>query len=280
MSVRKAWLQRQYWTDVVAVLPEETVASRIELSSGVRASRPAHIDCPYGKHDRQQVDVFLPEGSGSWPLLVYVHGGYWQRGSKNDCAYLATAWNERGVAVATIGYRLLLDTTLANIVADVGSALRLLQENRDTFAIDTHRVVLSGLSAGAHLAAMQLTSACAIEPVAAVLLSGVYDPRPVKSTTPGALLTESLRAEMTDISPLGKPVRGGCRCLVAWGELETEVFHSQSQTLASSWVNFGTPAETVMIPGMNHFTVVDSLQGDADGPVSDFVSRHLLESGR
>ncbi len=279
MTASLDWLERQYWGDVVAVRPDTKIDQQIADSRRFRDSHAATVDLCYGHDERQRLDLFCPEGEGPWPLLVFIHGGYWQFGSKDAWSFLAPGWIQKGVAVANLGYRLLPDVTLEDVVADVRAGLDYLAENAEDLHVDTSRVLVSGVSAGAHLAAMVVTEehpeASQLAPVAAVLLSGVYDVRPLAGTTPGAALSNSKSSDLSRISPLGRPPPSDCCCLIAWGADETAVFHNQSRVLAAHWANWGVTATAMSLQNTNHYTVVDNLLAGRPGPVGEFVAEHL-----
>jgi len=270
-------LEKQYLTDLLAARSAAASERRIARSALVRRRMPQHCDLAYGAHERQALDVFLPQGSGPWPLLVFVHGGYWRRGSKNEWAILAESWNGRGVAVATVGYRLLPDVRLPEVIADVCDALRLLADQAAELRLDVSRVAISGTSAGAHLAAMVASSGRPrrLRPKAAVLLSGVHDPRPLEHTSLGAVVGESLDDELSAISPLGLAPPGDCACVIAWGDQETNAFKNQSRTLARYWANWGFEVPEYPVAGKNHFTIIDCLLADADSAIVRFVEQAL-----
>ncbi len=280
MTTSLEWLERQYWTDVVAIRPDRKIAQQIADSRIVRVLHPASIDMPYAPQQRQRLDLFCPEGKGPWPLLIFIHGGYWQLGSKDDWSFLAPGWMRKGIAFATLGYRLAPAVTLEDVAGDVRAGLDYLAENAQALQLDVSRVVVTGVSAGAHLAAMAVTAegpaTSQLSPVAAVLLSGVYDPRPLEGTTPGAALKDLTSSNLSRISPLGRPPPSHCRCLIAWGADETAVFHSQSWTLTAYWANWGVTATAMALQNTNHFTVVENLLAGKPGPVGEFVEEHLL----
>ena len=281
MTASLDWLERQYWADVVAVRPDRKIDKQIADSRVVResAAHAATIERCYGHDERQRLDLFSPEGDGPWPLLVFIHGGYWQFGSKNDWAFLAPGWIQKGVAVATLGYRLVPAVTLEDVAGDVRAALDYLAENAEAMHLDASRVLVSGISAGAHLAAMAVTeensAASQLSPGAAVLLSGVYDIRPLAGTTPGVALSNSKSSDLSRFSPLGRPPPSDCCCLIAWGADETAVFHNQSRALAAHWANWGVTATAMSLQDTNHYTVVDNLLAGTPGPVGEFVDEHL-----
>ncbi len=274
MTGGQEWRECQYWSDVIAVRPDENIARRVAISSRVRDQQSSHLDQQYGSEPRQALDLFLPNGAGPWPLLVFVHGGYWMLGSKDEWAFLAPAWTDRGIAVATLGYRLAPAVRLVDIIADIRAAMTFLEREFAGRELDMSRSVLSGISAGAHLAAMQATVSAETRSAGSVLLSGVFDPRPLECTTPGNALVDSLSESLEQISPLGR-APPHCPVIIGWGAEETEVFKNQSKALARYWANWGLQAELAEIGGANHFTISDCLLADSGSPVAGFILRCL-----
>ncbi|MEM9529524.1 MAG: alpha/beta hydrolase [Pseudomonadota bacterium] len=272
----ETWLERQYWSDVIAVKPDETIQHRTAAARQVRERHPEHLDLAFGPHDRQRVDVFLPPGAGPWSLLIYIHGGYWQKNHKNDQAYLAPAWLAQGVAFATLGYRLLPDVSLPDIVSDIAGGMALLRDQAPGLQLDANRMVLSGLSAGAHLTAMYAASSPGAGLAGAVLLSGVYDLPPLETTSPGQAIAPSLKAPLADISPLAIAAPVGVPCLIGWGEAETDAFKSQSAALTAHYANRGVEVAQTTVAGANHFTAVEALRGDSGSEIVGFVKAALV----
>lgn len=118
--------------------------------------RRKFLNCPYGEHHKQAVDIYLPnEGDGPFPVIFFLHGGGWAFGNKKDAQILPFMGGvERGYAVIGVGYRLLPQILYPDNLFDVKAALRWVAENADTYLLDPDRVALTGASAGAHLAMM------------------------------------------------------------------------------------------------------------------------------
>jgi acetyl esterase/lipase len=110
----------------------------------------------YGTAPLQQLDYARPTGSQPAPLLVFVHGGGWQRGDKASATgpQQFAHWTGDGYAFASINYRLVPNATVEQQAADVAAALAWLRGNAERLGIDTTRIVLMGHSAGAHLVAL------------------------------------------------------------------------------------------------------------------------------
>ncbi|AOL94266.1 alpha/beta hydrolase [Porphyrobacter sp. LM 6] len=110
----------------------------------------------YGSDTLQALDLWVPQGAKNAPLVLFVHGGGWKRGSKNNAMGRAMPEHmmAQGYAFASIDYRLVPSATVEQQAADVAAALAYLLKRADALGIDRSRVVLTGHSAGAHLVAL------------------------------------------------------------------------------------------------------------------------------
>ncbi len=111
----------------------------------------------YGPSADQVYDVWPAQGgTGPAPLVMFVHGGGWTRGSKDsaDGSHKSTYYPSEGYAYASINYRLVPSVTVEDEAGDVAAALRSLLGHAAELDIDPGRVVIMGHSAGAHLVAL------------------------------------------------------------------------------------------------------------------------------
>jgi len=110
-------------------------------------------------HARQTLDLYVPEkAEGSLPLLIWVHGGGWQNGSKNGCPIVRQGFLQRGYAVASINYRLSNDAVFPAQIEDCKAAIRWLRAHAKEYGLDSDRFGVWGSSAGGHLVALLGTS--------------------------------------------------------------------------------------------------------------------------
>ena len=213
----------------------------------------------YGPAPANTIDLFLPPSTpqvGPVPLHVFVHGGYWQQLSKLDSSFLAPACLARGQAFAAIDYTLAPEVTLATIVAETVAALQALRCGVAGDRIDTDAIVVSGSSAGAHLAARATQVLDAEDrPAGLVLASGIYLLEPLIGTTINDAVGLDAEAARAD-SPLLHPVDGFPPTVVAWGDDETDEFKRQSRALVDRLTRADTPTAEIEVAGRNHFDVV------------------------
>ena len=121
------------------------------LPEGVKVLR----DLPYveGGHERNRLDLYLPEkAEGRLPLVVWIHGGAWQAGSKEGCPAVPLA--AKGYAVASINYRLSQHAVFPAQIEDCKAAIRWLRANAAKYHLDPDHIGVWGASAGGHLVAL------------------------------------------------------------------------------------------------------------------------------
>lgn len=103
-------------------------------------------------HARQKLDLYLPGKGTNFPLIVWVHGGAWREGSKDNTR--ATWLLGAGYAVASINYRLSQHATFPAQIEDCKAAIRWLRANAEKYGYDGNRIGVWGASAGGHLVAL------------------------------------------------------------------------------------------------------------------------------
>jgi acetyl esterase/lipase len=106
-----------------------------------------------------RLDLYLPEGQGPHPLIVWIHGGAFRSGDKGGIFWSPMPrQTERGYAVASINYRLSGQATFPALVYDCKAAIRWLRANAGKYGLRADRIVVAGESAGGHLSALLGTS--------------------------------------------------------------------------------------------------------------------------
>jgi acetyl esterase/lipase len=229
------------------------IAARNEASAKMRAARASALDIPYGPRERTRIDLY-PARSKSVVCLVFIHGGYWQRNSREVFAMLVEGMAAHGWSVAIPGYSLAPEATLSEIAQEISLSLDWLGANGDSFGI-SGPVVLSGWSAGAHLAALALDHTTV---TAGLAISGVYDLAPIRDTS----LNIALRItdeEIAALSPLRLPIVRK-PLAIAYGSAELPALVWDSKRFHDARSAAGGRGELVAMDGADHFTVLEELR--------------------
>lgn len=119
------------------------------------------LDIPYSNDSKtQKLDLYLPNVSeGPYPLILFIHGGGWQMGDKNDGQQ--NSWINLvnfGYALASMNYRMFPESVHPDGILDAKKALQFLEENKEKYNLDMSRVGVIGSSAGGHSALMLATT--------------------------------------------------------------------------------------------------------------------------
>ncbi|XP_056405808.1 kynurenine formamidase isoform X2 [Hyla sarda] len=248
-----------------------------ETTEGTRKSRAVTrtaLNIQYGDRDSEKMDLYLPEGEPTnFPILVYIHGGYWQFLSKEESGFMASPLVSHGIAVMVMDYDIApkgdMDTILAQVRCSIAAVLRLHPQNTGIY--------LCGHSAGAHLVAMALCTdwkKYGVTPdiKGAFLVSGVYDLLPIIHTYVNDALKMSREVALKN-SPI-QCVRqintGACPMVIVVAEHDSPEFHRQSQLYFQSLKECGLGVSYVQVDGTDHFDVIEKLAQE------DYVLTQLI----
>ena len=133
-------------------------------ASGATAIGGTHRSMEYARNGSRsmQLDLYIPDGRGPFPTIVFFHGGGWLTGSRADVQAAAgrAAYSQvaRGYAVASVSYTLSTVEKWPQQAYDVKAAIRFLRANAGKYNLDKTRFASWGVSAGGHLAAIVGTS--------------------------------------------------------------------------------------------------------------------------
>jgi arylformamidase len=221
----------------------------------------------YGSGLRNTIDYFA--GGGQGPIVVFIHGGYWQALDGSSFSHCARGLNAHGIDVAVPSYDLCPQVTVDTIITEMRAAARELAKLGQP-------LVVSGHSAGGHLAACLLatdwraqdTSLPKDMVIAAYAISGLFDLVPLVGTSINkALGLDDPNARA--VSPLfwRPPAHGSLDAVV--GETESAEYHRQSRTMTEAWGAADVATRCGIVAGANHFTAIAPL---AD-PASSMVMR-------
>jgi arylformamidase len=271
MSITQhSWHDLQYLPSLTVPNAASVVPAWWKRAAATRQRYAAMGDLKYGSHPREVLDLFRAKNAKG--TLVYIHGGYWRSFSKLETSWVADGFLEQGYSVALINYPLCPDVSLAHIRTSVVSAFAYLYRE----VLNEHEkrnIVVTGHSAGGHLAALHLATdwrdfKLPENPIKGVIsLSGVFDVEPLIKVSINSDLRLTAKTA-TQLNLISSPPKSNAKLVLAVGSLESEEFHRQSTALAKSWANLSP--QRVDVPDLNHYTIVDSL-ADRRGQLHEFA---------
>jgi arylformamidase len=146
-------------------------------SATLRAQRPQRLNLAYAQADRTKWDLY-PASDPKAPCFVHIHGGYWQRGSREIFACLAEGALAHGWSAALPGYTLAPDASLTQIAKELRTAFDWLTVKGAEHGI-AGPIIVSGWSAGGHLTAFLLDHP---KVAAGLAISGVFELAPLRDS--------------------------------------------------------------------------------------------------
>lgn len=267
-----------------------------QLPAGVKALR----DVAYVEkgHERQKLDLYLPEkADGPLPVVVWVHGGAWQQGSKDRCPAMRFAPN--GYAVASINYRLSQHAPFPAQIEDCKAAIRWLRANAKEYKLDPDHIGVWGASAGGHLVAL-LGCTCDCKELEGKLGNneqsckvqcvcdwfGPTDFRPLIENSTGAtgVVEKLLGGPIKDnadkaklASPITHVTKDDAPILIMHGDKDPLVPISQSESFTAALKKAGVDVTFQTLPGAAHgggaFNSPETMK-----VIEDFFDKHLKKA--
>jgi arylformamidase len=237
----------------------DKLADWIERSKRVRAESEL-LDLEYGRRPRNRIDIFRC-GKAYAPLLVYIHGGYWQRNAKEFFACLAEGPVARGFDAALIGYTLAPEATLTEIVGEVRMAIRWLRANGSRYGVAGAKLIVSGWSAGGHLTAMALAEADA-----GMAISGIFDIEPCRLN----YLNDALKITMEEqllLSPIRQLPSNSPPFVIAYGTAELPELQRQSRDYHYARRGADLRSELLPLDDHDHFSILEEM-ADPNGKLT------------
>lgn len=223
------------------------------------------LHVPYGEGDGEKLDVYVPHtASLEVPLVIYLHGGYWQFLSKEESGFMAVPLVDKGVVVVAVGYDIAPKGTMDVMVSQVRrSVVSIVQQYSHLSG-----VYLCGHSAGAHLAAMVLStdwSQYSVTPQikGAFLVSGIYDLLPILSTyvnDPLKMTEEvAVRNSPSQLVSQLKSSSSHCDIVVAVAQKDSPEFRKQSEDYYKALQSLGLKVTFEDVPNTDHFNIIEQL---------------------
>ena len=118
-----------------------------------------HRDLAYAEpeNERQTLDVYSPAEGEDHPIVVWIHGGGWQRGDKTEVQMKPKAFVDKGFVFVSTNYRFVPNVTIKEMAGDIAKAIGWVHSHANDYGGDPNTIFVMGHSAGAQLAALVCT---------------------------------------------------------------------------------------------------------------------------
>ena len=242
-----------------------------------------------------KLDVYRPKNLGERkvPTLVFFHGGGWRRGTKESYSLRVLPWMEMGWNVVNVEYRMSPSAKAPAAIEDARCAVRWVFQNSEKFGFDRSKVVVSGQSAGGHLALMagmandgRFDSKCPGEPFKVAAIVNWYGIGDVWDLLDGKNRMEFAREWVGDerladkdfvdsLSPI-RYVAGNLPPIISiHGDADPTVPYSHSTTLHAALKAAGVPNALHTVKGGDHgpFSKTEGVEAYS------VIRRFLFENG-
>jgi acetyl esterase/lipase len=248
------------------------------FSAAVAQDSPTKVaDVVYGPSS-QLLDVFVPAQPAKHSALLFIHGGGFKQGSKDDMAVYAYLFAQGGFVAATMDYRLTAaGYTFPAPLEDVRDAIRWLKQKAGVYGFDARKIILVGYSAGGNLALMAgLTENSGVAAIASA--AGPTDLTALIATATLPQIKIDMDAYLGGFPPsIGSPinlVRGGNPpVLLLHGDKDNFVPLAQSQLMLKRLNDNHVPASLHVLPNAGHEIMLLYKDNPSLKPVLDDITR-------
>ena len=240
-----------------------------EYSEATRQNRKAELNIPYGEN-KAKMDIFYPVMSDQdiAPVIVFIHGGFWQECSKDMYSFVSNSWMQAGCIVVVVGYNLAPEARMEEIITEIQVAVEYVANK-----FPKSKLFLCGHSAGAHLCAMMAVTNWkkdSLVPQAVhgmFLLSGIYDLVPIINTDindplklyEGSAARISPQRILKQTSPTIE-----CPTLVVVEEHASPEFIRQSKEFDEILKSHGGQCSFLQFLGLDHFNLIENMVNPDD----------------
>lgn len=262
----------------IAVAAQQAQAlSALGLVNGISSSAGVGVskDINYGDAPLQNLDMYYPKPLAqamqtqsvidkSYPMVVFVYGGSWENGSKEDYAFVGQSLAQAGYVTAVVNYRKAPEYVYPDFVKDTAKAIAWSYDNAPKFHADPKRLAVVGHSAGAFNAVAAISNSDFLAPYgmspsdisAVVGIAGPYSYDFRKFDSASAFASDATPDEvMPDRQIKGKQPP----YLLLTAENDKIVYDTNTIKMTQALKDFGATVETGEIKGASHATSIGAM---------------------
>ncbi len=266
-----------------------TVYSFNADAASVPVATDNFLNVAYGNDAAQRMDIYLPDNrsSAQTKSLILLHGGGWKSGSRHSLSNYIDSFKMRlpDYAIFNVDYRLVSSVTnIKNQEDDIKTAVDFIVAHAGEYKINTNKLILLGVSAGAHLALLQAyknTSpkmAAVVDFFGPADLSAMYS-NPWNDMIPGLMEsflggTPETNPAYKNLSPVNFINAQSPPTLIFHGKQDYMVNISQSQTLQKKLQQAGVANKLVVYNNAGHGWYGATLSDSFD-KIEAFLQAHV-----
>ena len=294
----REWLELYYspsrWSKRMNA--EQVVEHHVKVCNDFSESTRQHLNgelsIRYGEK-KAKIDIFYPTAmndntagseDSTTSVLLFVHGGYWQEGSRKLYSFVSNAWTKAGCVAAIVGYNLAPEASLEQMVAQIQASVKFIAKR-----FPKSKLFLCGHSAGAHLCAMMMVADWSKDPSVAqavhgmFLISGVFDLLPCV----GTYVNDELKLDeesATRVSPqrilMKTPPIIRSPVVIVVEEHGSPEFIRQSKEFDEILKSHGVHSSFLILPGVDHFNIIENMIDPEDCLCKEILKVVQEEQGR
>lgn len=230
----------------------------------------------YGPDPRHRLDLYTPEGQGPFPVLLFVYGGSWDSGHRQDYGFVGHAFAARGFLTAIADYRLVPDAHYPDFVDDAALAVAWLAAESSRFGGDSSRLCVAGHSAGAYTGVQAvLRNGLRHKVKALVSLAGPFDFLPLDS--PKTIAAFGAVSNLEETQPVSADLADAPPLLLLHGRDDTTVGLHNSWNMKAAYDRAGRTSGLKIYDGIGHVGILLALAKPLRGraPVLDDAAAFL-----
>jgi len=246
----------------------EVIPNWIKKSKDYSEKVKPKFNLKYGKNERNVLDLYSVNNSKIF--LLYIHGGYWQRGDKSVYSFLANSFVNNNINFLTVGYDLCPSISITEIVSQAQEAIVWIWKNASKLEINKNKFIVSGHSAGGHITGMMMgTEWNKISSdlpndliLAGIPISALNLLEPIRHTSLNDALKMN-KEEAKSQSPIYLTPKTNASQLVVYGANETDEFHRQSNIYYEKFKSKERKIERFIVPEADHFDEMNDLSNES-----------------
>jgi acetyl esterase/lipase len=241
-----------------------TACSPLGLLNGIAPKRLSARNVPYGPGPRRTLDVYAPERtSRPAPVVVFLYGGSWDSGAKEDYRFVGGALAAAGIVTIIPDYRVYPEVVFPAFLDDCAAAFAWACAHASEYG-GGDRIFLVGHSAGAYNVAMlaldpsYFARARVSRPLAGTIgIAGPYDFLPLQSAELKAIFGQPPTPPTTQ--PINHVDGRNAPMLLLAGATDTIVLPRNTVKLAARIRAAGGPVQSRIYPGIDHKEIIGAM---------------------